>query len=451
MSELESEIIEYGKHIFQLVGEEQPSVFRKQFWSGKVMEWSMDNPDFKQDLFRLVDVLPSLPSDASIVEHVKHYLGDAGIEKILPVGNKLVQWGLNARSSSIRGKILAAVVKKGVREMASQFIAGETPRHAIKELKRLRKDSMAFTVDLLGEYSVSEIEAQAYLDRYLECLDELGSAWKSWSPIVKDHPGEASPLCISVKLSALYSQCDSLNFEKSVEVLSERLSLIAQKARIHNAQLYLDAEDVGHNEIILETFQRVFGSPQFQDVPYPGIVVQAYAHSALSFIQRLIAFAQLRGSPIAIRLVKGAYWDYETVIAQQNGWKSPLFSKKYQTDANFEKLSRLLLDNTQFVLPAFGSHNIRSLSHAICYARYKKIDFTKFEVQTLYGMAEPIAKAFSQEGYLTRVYVPVGPLIPGMGYLVRRLLENTSNESFLRHTFFDETEIESLLRFPGPL
>jgi RHH-type transcriptional regulator, proline utilization regulon repressor / proline dehydrogenase / delta 1-pyrroline-5-carboxylate dehydrogenase len=448
MANLEHDISTFGKKVFQRIGGERPSVFRKQFWSGKVLEWSMDKPEFKRDLFRLVDVLPSLPTDASIVEHVKHYLGEVGVQKLLPIGNKLAHWGLNAKSHSLRGKMLALVVKKGVKEMASQFIAGDSPTNALKELKRLRRQGMAATVDLLGEYSVSEIEAQAYLERYLNCLDVLGEAFSKINPLVPDHPGEKTALCLSVKLSALYSQCSSLNFDRSVAILSERLSILARKARRCDAQLYLDAEDCGHNEIILETFLRVFGSPELCDVSYPGIVVQAYAKGAQAIIERLLSFSSQRGAPIAIRLVKGAYWDYETVVAAQNGWPTPLFVRKAETDASYEAMSRLLLENVEKVLPAFGSHNVRSLSHAVCYARSLGIGPHQFEVQTLYGMAEPITRAFTQEGFLTRVYVPVGPLIPGMGYLVRRLLENTSNESFLRHTFVDSAHIDSLLAQP---
>jgi RHH-type proline utilization regulon transcriptional repressor/proline dehydrogenase/delta 1-pyrroline-5-carboxylate dehydrogenase len=99
-------------------------------------------------------------------------------------------------------------------------------------------------------------------------------------------------------------------------------------------------------------------------------------------------------------------------------------------------------------LPAFGSHNIRSLSHACCYAEHIGLSPRDFEIQVLYGMAEPIAEAFMKRGYLVRMYVPLGELLPGMGYLVRRLLENTSNESFLKHTFFDSDEVSTLLREP---
>jgi RHH-type transcriptional regulator, proline utilization regulon repressor / proline dehydrogenase / delta 1-pyrroline-5-carboxylate dehydrogenase len=266
--------------------------------------------------------------------------------------------------------------------------------------------------------------------------------------LIAEHPGERSPVCVSIKLSALYSQCSCLNMDKSVAILSERLVTLLREAKKRNALVYLDAEDSATNQIIYKVFEDVFGSNEFRDFPYPGIVLQAYAKDAPDIAARLLTFADQRGAPIAIRLVKGAYWDHETVTASQNHWPSPLLTHKESSDAQYEKLSRLLLDNHTKVLPAFGSHNIRSLAHAVCYAEANHIPREAFELQMLYGMAEPIARAFSKQGYLVRLYVPLGDMIVGMGYLVRRLLENTSNESFLKHTFFDASELDELLREP---
>jgi RHH-type proline utilization regulon transcriptional repressor/proline dehydrogenase/delta 1-pyrroline-5-carboxylate dehydrogenase len=274
-------------------------------------------------------------------------------------------------------------------------------------------------------------------------------AWSESKQLLDGHPGELSPVCISVKLSALYSQTGALNFSRSVEVLSERLSEIVRKAKSYGALVYVDAEDSGNNPIIYETFKRVFSSQEFIDFPYPGIVVQAYARNAEERIHELLDYARQRGGPIAVRLVKGAYWDLERVVSSQNHWEFPLYDQKRHSDASYEHLTRLLLDNHDVCLPAFGSHNIRSLSHACCYAEHKKLSAKDFEIQVLYGMAEPIAQAFAKRGYLTRMYVPLGELLPGMGYLVRRLLENTSNESFLRHTFFEHAAVRQLLRDPA--
>lgn len=441
-----SDVTAFGRRIFLQLGKEQPSSFDKNYWSGRIMEWSMTKPEFKLNMFRLIDVLPSLRSSESVARHVNEYLGSVG--KSI---HGLLDWGLNANPKSIRGRLTSVVVRKSVQQMAAQFIAGRDAASALRPLRRLRRNQLAFTVDLLGEFSVSEAEAEAYLNRYLEALTVIGREaprWPEGAPIIAGHPGDSSPVCVSVKLSALYSQCSPLNMERSVTVLSERLSQIVRAAREVKASVYVDAEDTGNNSIIYETFMRVFGSPEFKDIPYPGIVLQAYTKDAKERLSSLIDFARRRGAPIAIRLVKGAYWDHETIVCKQQGWESPLFAKKESTDANYELLTRMMLDHPEEILSAFGSHNIRSLSHACCYAAEKGVGPDRFELQMLYGMAEPIARAFQKEGYLVRLYVPLGEMLPGMGYLVRRLLENTSNESFLRHTFYDAENVDQLLRVP---
>lgn len=443
---LESQIKNFARDIFKRVGEEQPSTFNRKGLSGKLMQWSMSKPELKTNLFRLVDVLPALQTSKSIATHAAEYLKAPLAELKLPVKHLLRE-----DPGIVFSGLTSKAVKYSVLQMAKQFIAGNTPQSAKNVLKSVRRAKMAFTVDLLGEYSVSEREALKYLDRYLEALDVFHRLFKEElesGEIIPGHPGERSPNCISVKLTALYSQCGPMNYKRSVDILSERLAQIAIKALEYKAAIYVDAEDTANNPIIYDVFKRVFGSGRFVDFPYPGIVLQAYAKSSEQTLDDLLEFAKKRGGPIAVRLVKGAYWDHETIISGQQNWPSPLFSLKESSDANFEKLSRILVDNAQFALPAFASHNIRSLSFACCYAEHKGLKNTDFEIQLLYGMADPIAAAFKNRGYLTRLYIPLGEILPGMGYLVRRLLENTSNESFLKHTFFDQANIDTLIKKP---
>jgi RHH-type proline utilization regulon transcriptional repressor/proline dehydrogenase/delta 1-pyrroline-5-carboxylate dehydrogenase len=446
-SELNQRIIDFGRGVFTDLDEYQLAPLDIQYWNSQLMQWSMRQPEFKVNLFRLVDVLPKLRSSEAIADHVRQYL-TAPANRIHPS----LGWLIGLSASRIGTVLTAMAVRVGVQQMASLFIAGKSPANSLSVLKRLRQNGYSFTVDLLGEFCVCEPEAIEYQNRYLDALETFGSTIPGWSvgkPLVEGHPGELSPVCISVKLSALYSQTGVLNFDRSVSVLSERLSEIVRRAKKFGALIYVDAEDTGNNSIIYETFKRVFGSPEFRDFPYPGIVIQAYSKSATERVAEILSFARLRGAPIAVRLVKGAYWDFERVVSAQNHWDFPLWEEKRLSDACYEHLTRVLLDNREVCLPAFGSHNIRSLSHACCYAEGRGLTPKDFEIQVLYGMAEPIAHAFATRGYLTRMYVPLGELLPGMGYLVRRLLENTSNESFLRHTFFDHTEIAALLRDPS--
>lgn len=443
---LNEKIIDVGRQVFGDLGDTDPSLLDPRYLNSLLMRWSMGQPEFKVNLFRLVDVLPTLTSNQAIAEHVREYL--------IPPANKMhpsLGWLISLCEQPLLANVAAFIVKQGVKQMASMFIAGDSPTAALPVLRRLRGERYSFTVDLLGEFCVCEKEATEYLNRYLDAIETFGAtipSWKEGRPIIEGHPGEISPVCISVKLSALYSQTNALNFERSVSVLSERLAEIARRVKRYGALMYVDAEDSGNNSIIYEAFKRVFGSSEFIDLPYPGIVIQAYAKNSEARVDEMLAFARQRGSPIAIRLVKGAYWDFERVVSSQNDWEFPLWSRKQSSDAHYEHLSRKLLDNHTLCLPAFGSHNIRSLSHACCYADSIGLSKSDFEVQVLYGMAEPIARAFMKRGHLVRMYVPLGELLPGMGYLVRRLLENTSNESFLRHTFFDEDEVSTLLREP---
>ncbi len=448
-AELNQQIIDFGMGVFRDLEDFHISPLEVRFWNARMMQWSMSQPEFKVNLFRLVDVLPTLKTPESIAEHVQQYLtGPAN--RIHPALGWVVGWS----KSKLGTQLAAKAVTFGVQQMANLFIAGHTPQKALPVLRKLRGQGFSFTVDLLGEFCVCEGEAAEYQQRYLDALETFCASIPSWreaTQIIPGHPGESSPVCISVKLSALYSQTGSLNFDRSVDILSDRLGEIVRRVKKHGALIYIDAEDSGNNPIIYETFKRVFGSDEFRDMAYPGIVIQAYAKGAAERVREMLEFAESRGAPIAIRLVKGAYWDMERVISAQNHWDFPLFEEKRLSDASYEQLSRVLLDNTQLCLPAFGSHNIRSLSHACCYAESKGLTNKDFEIQVLYGMAEPIAQAFAQRGYLTRMYVPLGELLPGMGYLVRRLLENTSNESFLRHTFFERSEVQNLLKNPSEL
>jgi RHH-type proline utilization regulon transcriptional repressor/proline dehydrogenase/delta 1-pyrroline-5-carboxylate dehydrogenase len=181
-----------------------------------------------------------------------------------------------------------------------------------------------------------------------------------------------------------------------------------------------------------------------------GIAIQAYLTDTETDLHRLLDWAKhRRKTPVWIRLVKGAYWDYETVIAAQNHWPVPVFTRKWQSDANFEKLTEFLLANIDWLIPAFGSHNIRSIAHAMAVAEARKVPPRRYEFQMLYGMADPIKEAIQALGHRVRIYTPYGQLLPGMAYLVRRLLENSSNDSFLRQGFAEGLAEELLLHDPA--
>ena len=180
-----------------------------------------------------------------------------------------------------------------------------------------------------------------------------------------------------------------------------------------------------------------------------GIAIQAYLKSCGDDLARLRDFSRRRGTPFWVRLVKGAYWDYETAIADQNDWVPPVFMNKWESDVNYEKQTRFLLENYQLLRPAFGSHNIRSISNALALAEMLGVPKKCIEFQLLYGMADQIKDALVEMGHRVRVYTPYGQLLPGMAYLVRRLLENTANQSFLRASFIEHISEAELLQNPA--
>ncbi len=207
-------------------------------------------------------------------------------------------------------------------------------------------------------------------------------------------------------------------------------------------------EQYEYRSLSYELFQRVLAEPEFRDWPDVGIVVQTYQPDAEAELRMLRDWVESRGTPITIRLVKGAYWDYEVLTARRLGWPEPVFLRKWQSDAMYERCTRFLMENHETLRPAFGSHNIRSLAHAIAAAEVLGVPPAGFELQTLHGMGDVIQSALVARGHRVRVYTPYGAMLPGMAYLVRRLLENTSNESFLKASFADRANIEDLLKNP---
>jgi RHH-type proline utilization regulon transcriptional repressor/proline dehydrogenase/delta 1-pyrroline-5-carboxylate dehydrogenase len=254
-----------------------------------------------------------------------------------------------------------------------------------------------------------------------------------------------------VKISALYSQMTPADPADAIAHLAPKLRPILRRAREVGAFVNFDMESYAHKNATLELFRTLFAEPEFRDWPHAGIVIQAYLRDAERDLRELLDWGRTRSTRFTVRLVKGAYWDYEKIKAAQNGWRCPVFLQKPESDACFEKCARILLDHESIVTAAFGSHNVRSIAHAQAYAEQLGIDKSRFEFQLLFGMAGPIKRALVEMGYRVREYCPVGELLPGMSYLVRRLLENTSNEGFLKAKFSDKASATQLLRDPQSL
>ena len=208
-------------------------------------------------------------------------------------------------------------------------------------------------------------------------------------------------------------------------------------------------EHYAFKDLTLEIFKDVLMEKEFRDFADVGIVVQAYLPDAERDLADLLTWVKKRGTSVWVRLVKGAYWDYETVAARARDWPIPVYQRKWQSDDNYERQTRFLMENYTWLRPAFGSHNLRSLAHAVAWARHLKVPIGAYEIQMLYGMGAEQAQLFAELGHRVRCYTPFGELIPGMAYLVRRLLENTSNDSFLRASFAEHVSIEELMMKPA--
>jgi RHH-type proline utilization regulon transcriptional repressor/proline dehydrogenase/delta 1-pyrroline-5-carboxylate dehydrogenase len=338
-------------------------------------------------------------------------------------------------------------VETAVQTLAHKYISGENIQQVIKTVEKLRKEKMAFTIDLLGEAVITEIEAQCYLEKYLELMQQLVEASKKWQhvPIIDEADGEIIPkVQVSVKLTAFYSQFDPLNAEGSEAKVSEQVRILLRRARELGAAVHFDMEQYAYKDITLKILKKLLLEEEFRQRTDIGITIQAYLRDSKEDVQGVIDWLKQRGYPLTIRLVKGAYWDQETIKAAQKHWHQPVYNDKVATDANFEAITQLLLENHQYVYSALGSHNVRSQARAIAIAETLNVPRRCFEMQVLYGMGDKIAKALVDKGYRVRVYCPYGDLLPGMAYLIRRLLENTANSSFLRQNLENRPVAELL-------
>lgn len=443
----EKDVVRVGKQIFDAMKGQKPSVFNKDWWSGKVMDLSMKDEAFKVEMFRFVDVFPTLKNPVQVAEHIQEYF--CRPEQDFPAA---FQFGLSkVAPDGMIARKAAGFIESQMTGMAQKFIAGTTAAEAMGVLEKIWASDLAFTLDLLGEATVSEKEARTYVDRYNEILDTLverTSGWPAKPKLERASWGNVPRVNVSVKVSSLYSQIDPIDFQGSIDAVKERLRPLFRKAKAAGAFINLDMEQYELKDVTIALFKSLLDEPEFADFDGAGIALQAYLRDAPNDVQDLCKWAKKRGTPVTVRLIKGAYWDFETIHAEQESWRNPVWTAKWETDRCYEQCTEILLDNKKYIRTAIGSHNVRSIAHAIVYAQSCKLPPEDLEFQMLFGMAEPMKAALAKMGYRVREYVPIGEMIPGMAYLVRRLLENTSNESWLRHSYADGMSVDALLAEP---
>jgi proline dehydrogenase len=401
-----------------------------------------EHPALRSALFRFVDVAPACRGPRERAAHLRAFLREIDGEPV-----PLSLWGLQAKHAP--APVLAAyglATGPATALLARQFIAGRDVAHATRNLRGLWRHGQAFALDLLGESTVTEEEAEAYFERCAETLRRLAEVTGGWPdrPLLDADPHGRLPRAnLSIKLTALTPLLRPLAPERGAADAAGRLRPLLRLARDLGAHIHLDMEDYDSRETLLLAFEEVLADREFRDGPSVGVVVQAYLRDAEETLERILKSPALtgRGAAPTIRLVKGAYWDHEQVIASQRGWEAPVWSQKHESDACFERLSHRLIDARATVRPAIATHNLRSLAQAIAYLESVGGKAEELELQVLRGLGDETATGLSRLGYRVRVYTPIGDLVAGMAYLVRRLLENSSNQGFLlqqRHHSLDE-------------
>jgi RHH-type proline utilization regulon transcriptional repressor/proline dehydrogenase/delta 1-pyrroline-5-carboxylate dehydrogenase len=448
LAAIEHRTQEIGRELFASVRDTQPHIWQRRWWDEKLLAWTMRDEQLKVQLFRFVDVLPMLHSAEAVTEHLQEYLAD--VKDQLPAPAR-VALGI-AKRLPFTQTAVARAARLSARDMARRFIAGETRAEVVRAALDQRRHHRAFTLDILGEAVLTEREAEQHFRDYLELLENLAPQVAAWpaDPLVdQDDHGSIPRLNLSVKLSALDSQFDALDPAGTLARVGPRLRELFRTSQRLGAFINVDMESYEKKDLTLHIFRTILMEPEFRDWTDVGIVLQCYLSDTPADCVALREWAARRGTPVWVRLVKGAYWDLETIRARANGWPVPVFEEKWQSDVCYEEATQFVLQNRQHLQPALASHNIRSLAHGIATARVLEIPPPGLELQMLYGMADAEKQALTDMGYRVRVYMPFGDLLPGMAYLVRRLLENTSNNSFLRLGTFDGVPAAKLLENPN--
>ena len=454
-SELDQKVRDTGMQLYDIAGRSKPSLFKKDYWTGKVMAWSMKNEAFKQEMFRFVDVFPYLNAPEAVARHIQEYF--CRPEQDFP---KSMRWGLSkVKPDSLAAKMAAKSIGNNINSMGRQFITGETIEDAARVMRKGReKDGVAWTVKILKEAVTSRQEEEDFLDQQIDLITRYHEIANGWPALGTGEIGGLDwgvtpQVNISIMASCLYSQYlpKRCAMDYAIGQAMERLRPIYRKAMDLNAYVMMDMEHLPARRFTLELFKRINDKPEFRDWPHKGIAYQAYMRDADRLLADLLKWARKSGQDFGIRLVKGAFWDEEVVLANLYNTPIPVYTRKAATDASYERCARTILDNHRLVQLKCASHNIRTVAFVIECARGLGVPEDRLEFQMLNGMAENLREAWKTHNLRLRLYSPVGEIVPGMAYLVRRLLENTSSESFLRQSFVNGVDREAMLTDPALL
>ena len=333
--------------------------------------------------------------------------------------------------------VVRAAVAQAMRILGEQFVLGRTLGEALRRGRSLSERPLSgFSYDMLGEGARTYADAERYFGAYAQAIDALGHAGRA------AQPDQAQG--VSVKLSALHPRLEQRQRGRLLDELAPKLKALAVQAKRHGLQLSLDAEEASRLELNLDLFEGLAQDPDLADWPGLGFVLQAYQKRAPLVADWLVALAACTGHRFPVRLVKGAYWDTEIKRAQEQGLSDyPVFTRKVHTDLCYEVCAARLLAAPDAIFPQFATHNALTLSTVLQLASRT----AGFEFQRLHGMGQ-LLYAELQEAVCLRVYAPVGSHRDLLPYLVRRLLENGANSSFVNRFLDRKSPVRELVRDP---
>ncbi len=345
--------------------------------------------------------------------------------------------GLVARAGE---PVIRTALTQAMRMMGRQFVMGRTIEEAMKRAADSEAQGYRYSYDMLGEAALTAADAARYLESYAAAIAALGTSATGSDILAR--PG------ISLKLSALHPRFEYAQAGRVVKELPARVLALARRARESGIGLTIDAEEANRLDLTLDVFEMVSGEPDVIGWPGFGIVVQAYQKRAYPMIEWLEALARSRGQRYPVRLVKGAYWDSEIKWAQEGGFSHyPVFTRKAATDVSYLACARRLLASPESFYPQFATHNAHSFAAILEMAGSNR----DFEFQRLHGMGEALygqVVGDKKGGVACRVYAPVGSHEDLLPYLVRRLLENGANTSFVHHVVDPAVPVGDLIADP---
>ncbi len=341
------------------------------------------------------------------------------------------------------GRLGEPVIRKSVnfamKIMGKQFVMGETIEEATERAVEKEAKGYAYSYDMLGEGARTMADAERYFDSYMQAIHAIGKAADGRGPIKS--PG------ISVKLSAIHPRYEFTHRQRVMNELVPKLKTLALAAKDYDIGFTVDAEEADRLDISLDIIEAVFSDPDLGDWTGFGLAVQAYQKRAIFVIEWLRELTKKANRKLMVRLVKGAYWDTEIKLTQQDGLNGfPVFTRKPSTDVSYKACAIKLMEYRDTIFPQFATHNAYTAATILEMAGEQK---DNFEFQRLHGMGESLFdQIVSEDKVQCRVYAPVGHHEDLLAYLVRRLLENGANSSFVNAIVDDSKPVESLLPDP---